>query len=274
MRSQSNQTGHCCAGTLWGHKRSAFFGHLLRLRADHRSTLCPKPNILTSNGHYEQCCSSPLLSFSSAHIRTQSRLRKGAPPTASVLPSPHSPSLRPQPPSAPHALCRGSQTVLKRVVDESKNKTTKEDWDDWLKKFGVELLQQSGHLPLRYCSALANQYQPLARELFNIAFVSAWNEMSEKTKVCGCGCWYGTVWGAGTCLELRPGGRGRLRPGPPSSLSWAPPPFSPPPSVSHCRADVHVPALVGCLLRLPGPTAAPREMRRHMRCDPLFSGSR
>lgn len=37
--------------------------------------------------------------------------------------------------------------------------------EDWLKKFGVELLQQSPQLPLRYCSALANQYQPLAKEV-------------------------------------------------------------------------------------------------------------
>eukprot|EP00667_Euglena_gracilis_P000062 EG_transcript_62 len=75
-----------------------------------------------------------------------------------------------------------NQAALRRVVEQAKNKTTKEDWEDWLKKFGVELLQQSPQLPLRYCSALANQYQPLAKELFNVAFVSVWNEMSDKTK--------------------------------------------------------------------------------------------
>jgi FKBP12-rapamycin complex-associated protein len=46
-----------------------------------------------------------------------------------------------------------------------------------LRRLGVELLKESPSPSLRSCWALAQAYNPLARELFNAAFVSCWMEL-------------------------------------------------------------------------------------------------
>ncbi|KAL8298163.1 hypothetical protein RB601_002695 [Gaeumannomyces tritici] len=63
---------------------------------------------------------------------------------------------------------------------DTKGKSTKEDWQEWLRRFSTTLLAESPNHALRSCSALANQYPPLARELFNSAFVSCWSELYEQ----------------------------------------------------------------------------------------------
>jgi FKBP12-rapamycin complex-associated protein len=51
-------------------------------------------------------------------------------------------------------------------------RSTKEDWLDWMRRFSVGLLRETPSTALRSCTALAQDYSPLVRELFNAAFVS------------------------------------------------------------------------------------------------------
>lgn len=63
---------------------------------------------------------------------------------------------------------------------ETSQKSTKEDWHEWIRRFSVELLKESPSHSLRSCASLASIYYPLARELFNAAFVSCWGELLPK----------------------------------------------------------------------------------------------
>ncbi|KAK3358276.1 armadillo-type protein [Lasiosphaeria ovina] len=63
---------------------------------------------------------------------------------------------------------------------ETKGKSTKDDWHEWFRKFSTTLLTESPNHSLRACASLASNYQPLARELFNSAFVSCWSELYEQ----------------------------------------------------------------------------------------------
>ncbi|KAG9962099.1 TOR1 phosphatidylinositol 3-kinase, partial [Aureobasidium melanogenum] len=58
-------------------------------------------------------------------------------------------------------------------------KSTKEDWQEWMRRFSLELLKESPQNALRSCSQLASSYPPLARQLFNSAFVSCWTELYD-----------------------------------------------------------------------------------------------
>ena len=63
---------------------------------------------------------------------------------------------------------------------EASQKSTKEDWIEWMRKFSVELLKESPQQALRACTSLATVYAPLARTLFNSAFVSCWTELYDQ----------------------------------------------------------------------------------------------
>lgn len=63
---------------------------------------------------------------------------------------------------------------------EASQKSTKEDWIEWMRRFSVELLRESPQQALRACAPLASIYQPVARSLFNSAFVSCWTELYEQ----------------------------------------------------------------------------------------------
>ena len=63
---------------------------------------------------------------------------------------------------------------------EASQKSTREDWLEWMRRFSVELLKESPHHALRACASLAGVYQPLAKDLFNAAFVSCWTELYEQ----------------------------------------------------------------------------------------------
>jgi phosphatidylinositol kinase/protein kinase (PI-3 family) len=54
-----------------------------------------------------------------------------------------------------------------------------DDWIEWNRRLSVELLRESPSPALRSCSILAQSYYPLARELFNPAFISCWGELYE-----------------------------------------------------------------------------------------------
>ncbi|KAJ4287076.1 phosphatidylinositol kinase- protein kinase tor1 [Collariella sp. IMI 366227] len=68
---------------------------------------------------------------------------------------------------------------LKQAWD-TKGKATKDDWHEWFRKLSTTLLSESPNQSLRACASLASNYQPLARELFNSAFVSCWSDLYES----------------------------------------------------------------------------------------------
>ena len=58
-------------------------------------------------------------------------------------------------------------------------RSTAEDWNEWIQRFTVELLRESPSPALRACNALARVLPSLARELFHAAFVSCWFELPD-----------------------------------------------------------------------------------------------
>jgi len=74
---------------------------------------------------------------------------------------------------------RLNQGQLARAWDVSQ-RSTAADWTEWLRRFNIELLRESPSPALRSCSALAQAYAPLAKDLFHAAFVSCWMELNEQ----------------------------------------------------------------------------------------------
>ncbi|KAI9746692.1 MAG: phosphatidylinositol kinase- protein kinase tor1 [Claussenomyces sp. TS43310] len=68
---------------------------------------------------------------------------------------------------------------LKSAWDAT-GKSTKEDWQEWMRRFSVTVLMESPNHALRACASLASVYPPLAKELFNSAFVSCWSDLFEQ----------------------------------------------------------------------------------------------
>jgi FKBP12-rapamycin complex-associated protein len=64
-----------------------------------------------------------------------------------------------------------------RLVWDCSTKRTKEDWQEWMRKLSIELLKESPSHSLRACTVLASVYPQLAKDLFNCAFASCWNEL-------------------------------------------------------------------------------------------------
>ncbi len=63
---------------------------------------------------------------------------------------------------------------------EASQKSTREDWQEWMRRFSVELLRESPQQALRACTPLASIYSPIAKSLFNSAFVSCWTELYDQ----------------------------------------------------------------------------------------------
>lgn len=63
---------------------------------------------------------------------------------------------------------------------EASQRSTRDDWQEWIRRLSVELLNESPSHALRACAGLAGLYYPLARELFNAAFVSCWTDLYEQ----------------------------------------------------------------------------------------------
>ena len=84
----------------------------------------------------------------------------------------------PQPKATRH---KTNVAHLRRAWEVSQ-RTTREDWDEWMRRFTVELLREAPAPALRATAELAHAYQPLARELFNAAFVCCWSELNDTLK--------------------------------------------------------------------------------------------
>jgi len=61
-------------------------------------------------------------------------------------------------------------------------RTSREDYDEWMRRFSIQLLQEAPSAALRACAELAASYPPLARELFSSAFVCCWMELSSTSR--------------------------------------------------------------------------------------------
>ncbi|KAF2097118.1 FAT-domain-containing protein [Rhizodiscina lignyota] len=72
-----------------------------------------------------------------------------------------------------------NQQHLKSAWD-AESKSTREDWMEWMRRFSVELLRESPQQALRACTPLAAVYGPVARSLFNSAFISCWTELYDQ----------------------------------------------------------------------------------------------
>ncbi|KAL6964513.1 non-specific serine,threonine protein kinase [Sarracenia purpurea var. burkii] len=69
-----------------------------------------------------------------------------------------------------------------RTAGEASQRSTKEDWAEWMRHFSIELLRESPSPALRTCARLA-QLQPfVGRELFAAGFVSCWSELTETSR--------------------------------------------------------------------------------------------
>jgi FKBP12-rapamycin complex-associated protein len=87
------------------------------------------------------------------------------------------PALHPVPNNVRRHLV--NQGNLQRAWDVSQ-RASREDWDEWMRRFGLQLLREAPSPSLRASAQLAHAYQPLARELFSAAFFCCWEELSEQ----------------------------------------------------------------------------------------------
>lgn len=73
--------------------------------------------------------------------------------------------------------------VMLKAAWEPIDRAKPDDWREWLKRLSVQLLKSSPSHTLRACANLAEVYPPLARDLFNAAFVSCWTELYDQYQV-------------------------------------------------------------------------------------------
>jgi FKBP12-rapamycin complex-associated protein len=72
-----------------------------------------------------------------------------------------------------------NQGNLQRAWDVSQL-ASRDDWDEWMRRFAIQLLRDAPSPALRASASLAHAYQPLARELFSAAFSCCWQELNER----------------------------------------------------------------------------------------------
>ncbi|KAJ3311625.1 phosphatidylinositol kinase- protein kinase tor1 [Boothiomyces sp. JEL0838] len=72
-----------------------------------------------------------------------------------------------------------NQNQLKKAWEASQ-RANKDEWQEWIRRFSVELLKESPSHALRACATLASAYPTLSRELFNAAFLSCWGELYDQ----------------------------------------------------------------------------------------------
>ncbi|XP_011030285.1 PREDICTED: serine/threonine-protein kinase TOR-like isoform X2 [Populus euphratica] len=69
-----------------------------------------------------------------------------------------------------------------RTAGEASQRSTREDWAEWMRHLSIELLKESPSPALRTCARLA-QLQPfVGRELFAAGFVSCWAQLNEASQ--------------------------------------------------------------------------------------------
>lgn len=69
-----------------------------------------------------------------------------------------------------------NQQHLKNAWDTG-NRTTREDWQEWMRRLSIELLKESPQQSLRACFPLASVHLTTAKTLFNSAFISCYTQL-------------------------------------------------------------------------------------------------
>ncbi|KAF8410288.1 hypothetical protein HHK36_002814 [Tetracentron sinense] len=69
-----------------------------------------------------------------------------------------------------------------RTAGEASQRSTKEDWAEWMRHFSIELLKESPSPALRTCARLAQLQPVVGRELFAAGFVSCWAQLNETSQ--------------------------------------------------------------------------------------------
>lgn len=72
-----------------------------------------------------------------------------------------------------------NQQHLKQAWDVSQV-AAKDDWTEWMHRITVEFMKESPSHALRACMSLVDVHPPLAKELFNAAFLSCWGELYDQ----------------------------------------------------------------------------------------------
>lgn len=72
-----------------------------------------------------------------------------------------------------------NQQHLKSAWDISQI-ATKDEWKDWIHRLSVEFMKESPSHALRACMSLVDIHPPLAKGLFNAAFISCWGELYDQ----------------------------------------------------------------------------------------------
>jgi FKBP12-rapamycin complex-associated protein len=75
-----------------------------------------------------------------------------------------------------------NQMALKKAWATSQ-RSTREDWLEWIRRFSVELLRESPSPALRACLSLGQEFPPIVKSLFNVAFDVAFVELSEQFRL-------------------------------------------------------------------------------------------
>ncbi|XP_010936698.1 serine/threonine-protein kinase TOR isoform X1 [Elaeis guineensis] len=83
-----------------------------------------------------------------------------------------------------HRQLRSHQVndVRLRTAGEASQRSTKEDWAEWMRHFSIELLKESPSPALRTCARLAQLQPSVGRELFAAGFASCWAQMNETSQ--------------------------------------------------------------------------------------------
>eukprot|EP01117_Protostelium_nocturnum_P017160 TRINITY_DN6939_c0_g1_i1.p1 TRINITY_DN6939_c0_g1~~TRINITY_DN6939_c0_g1_i1.p1 ORF type:complete len:1242 (+),score=321.13 TRINITY_DN6939_c0_g1_i1:131-3727(+) len=76
-----------------------------------------------------------------------------------------------------------NQDNLDRAWDIGHNKSSREEWLEWLRNLSLALLKESPSPALRSCLPIANEYPPIAKELFDCSFASCWVGLSPPKQM-------------------------------------------------------------------------------------------
>ena len=68
------------------------------------------------------------------------------------------------------------------VWETFRQRRTKEDWFDWFRQIAMVFLKESPSQSLCYCHGLSTDHFPLARDLFNHAFLAMWQDSSDNAQ--------------------------------------------------------------------------------------------
>lgn len=73
-----------------------------------------------------------------------------------------------------------NEVNLRRTWEGFIHCTVKEDWFEWNRRFGLELIRESPSQSIRACSIIASSHYPVVKDLFNVAFLSCWTEFKPE----------------------------------------------------------------------------------------------